>query len=353
MRRMFACLTVLILSTFSLSYSSTLSTSSSGKVPLIIDTDSGWDDWISLVYLIKNERNSNYRIVGVISNGIGESRLDPGVKNIRNILALAKRSDIPVYRGGNKALKYSNKFPDKFRDSVDNLFQMKIPDSDAATPRIDGKTFLRDTLSKSRSKVDILALGGLTDIAQLVQEYPKLSRKINKLFIMGGSFDFSSKEKQQPIGNVQDLQPSSSPSNMTAEFNMFLDPKANEIVIRNIKNIVMVPLNACKQIELNRPFVESLPSGTPIDKFVHTVLKNRLSQATKAGYREYFYDPLTAVIASGRTDVARFKTYPVSVEPKANHELDTSGTTYIDSKGKPITIAVSADMSKFLYYFRK
>jgi inosine-uridine nucleoside N-ribohydrolase len=343
----------LALSIFNISYCNASGVTSNEKVPLIIDTDSGWDDWVSLVYLIKHEKSSNYRIIGVISNGIGEARLKPGVKNIRNILALADRADIPVYEGSSVTLKYSNRFPDKFRDSVDSLLQLAIPNSKAPKTKIDGQIFLKNTLSNSKTKVDILALGGLTDIAKLIKSNPKLSRKINNLFIMGGSFDLLNKAEQQPIGNVQDLQPSSSPSNMTAEFNMFLDPKANQIVMRGVKSIIMVPLNACKDVELSKPFIESLPLRAPVDKFVHTLLENRLAQATRAGYKEYFYDPLTAVVASGRRDVAKFEIHPVSVESKLNSKLDTSGTTYINKNGKPITIAVNANMSRFLYYFRQ
>jgi inosine-uridine nucleoside N-ribohydrolase len=346
-----------MLSALNISYSSSLHLKQkqpASKIPLIVDTDAGWDDWIALAFLIKNERNSNYKLIGIISNGIGESRLKPGVRNIRNILALAKRTDIPVYEGSQTALRYSNKFPDKFRDSVDTLFKLNLPKSNASTPKISGQKYLEDILSNSKSKINILSIGGLTDLARVIQNNPKTLRKINTLFVMGGSFDLSnSGSAQQPIGNVQDLQPSSSPSNMTAEFNMFIDPKANDIVIKNVKNIVMIPLNACRSVQLSKPFVESLPIKTKLDKFVHTILKDRLTQANKAGYKEYFYDPLSAVIASGRQDVVKLRDYPISVKSVYNSDLDNSGATYINKNGKHVLIAIHASTARFLYYFRQ
>ena len=85
------------------------------KTPLIIDTDAGWDDWIAISYLVKNQASSDYKIIGIVSNGVGEAHLNPGFKNIKNIVSLAGNPDIQVYAGSSKPLKYKNKFPENFR----------------------------------------------------------------------------------------------------------------------------------------------------------------------------------------------------------------------------------------------
>ena len=318
----------------------------SHKTPLIIDTDAGWDDWIAISYLIRDQSNSDYKIIGIISNGVGEARLASGINNIRNIVALAGAS-IPVYSGSSKPIKYSNSFPNHFRTSINDLFGIKIPSSDAPRPLISGERFLKNTLMNSQYKVDILAIGGLTDLASVIKSNPKLSSKINKLFVMGGDFDFSNHKDQNPNGNIQDFQPSSYPSNHTAEWNIFIDPVAAEIVFNHVKDIVMIPLNACRYLKLTQSFVSTFPMKNALDKFIHKVLEYKLSQAKLGGYQEYFYDPLSAVIASGNKNVSQFKEHPVFIYTKYNSKDDHSGTTYIKKSGRVVSIAVNANISAF------
>lgn len=321
---------------------------SSMKTPLIIDTDAGWDDWIAISYLVKNQASSDYKIIGIVSNGVGEAHLNPGFKNIKNIVSLAGNPDIQVYAGSSKPLKYKNKFPENFRKSIDNLFGIKIPENEISSEKTDGVTFLKQTLQNSTHKVNILAIGGLTDLARVIKKNPKLVTNIGQLFIMGGVFDLSSKTKQDPKGNIKDFPPPSSyPTNNTAEWNIFIDPMAAEIVFKAVKDITIVPLNAAQNLPLTESFVNSFPAKTPLDRFISKVLKHNLNRAKLGGYNEYLYDPLSALIAGGKTSVSKFKKLPMYVEADYTTKDDYSGTTYLKSSGRPVTLAISANSKIF------
>lgn len=327
-----------------------LISNSFASLPLVIDTDAGWDDWIAVSYILNKIKNDDqYECVGIVVNGIGEAHLEHGINNIRKVIALSGQgSKIPVYAGSNRPLKHDHRFPENFRKSVDNLFGIQIPNVAVDLPITDGKMFLKHLLTQNKEKVTILAIGGLTSVGEIIKENPKLSNNIERIFIMGGVLDFTSEHRSQsPHGNIQDFQPSDYPKNKTSEWNIFIDPVAADIVFKNIKNITMVPLNACRSIPLNESFLVDFKSKckTPLGNFINKVLVYKIQEAREGNYQEYFYDPLTAAIALGYNNGVVFRKYPVYIETKNPHAL---GTTYIsDTKGNEIDIVVEVDPKGF------
>jgi inosine-uridine nucleoside N-ribohydrolase len=321
----------------------------SASYPLIIDTDAGWDDWIAISYIIKKiETDNKYHIKGIVVNGVGGAHLKPGIANIRKIISLATRSHIPVYAGLSKALSYNHSFPTDFRDCIDNLFDIRIPSVTTNNTELDGKTFLTAQLSNCNQKVNILAIGGLTDIAEVIRDKPKLSNNINHLFVMGGVIDefFVDPKRQKPAGNIQGFQPSKFPYNTSAEWNFFIDPLAADIVLKQIKNITLIPLNVTKFVPLTKEFVTEFERRCQNDlaSFVSKVLKHRFNLSQRGKYKEYFYDPLSAVIALGNEDKITFKEYPLYVE---THGKYTLGTLYRSQTGNKVRIALKADPNLF------
>lgn len=299
------------------------------KYPLIIDTDAGWDDWIAISYLIKKEPKSNYKIIGIVSNGIGESHLREGRNNIKKITLLSGRPDIPVYLGEEKPLKGNHHFPKKFRKSVDNMFNLHLPDNNQENPTISGIEFIKKSLTKFHN-VKILAIGGLTDIAKVIQENSSLISNINSIYVMGGSFDFKNFNKhkmQLPRGNIQDFQPTEYPDYNISEWNIFLDPVAAKIIFSKLKNkIFLTPLNVTKEIPLTLDIINKINQKSSLAKFIRAVLNERYRDSIKNNYQEYFYDAITAVLLAQN----KYVTYrDINVNIIDNLNSNKSGATLL------------------------
>lgn len=83
-------------------------------------------------------------------------------------------------------------------------------------------------------QINIITLGPLTNLARAFNKDPQLPFLIKKMVIMGGAINV--------CGN----------KNRVAEFNIFVDPEAADIVFRSPAEKVLIPLDCCNQIKLTK-----------------------------------------------------------------------------------------------------
>lgn len=90
-------------------------------------------------------------------------------------------------------------------------------------------------LSKNRfnSKITIISLGPLTNIAKLFLENPSIKKYIKEVWIMGGNINTE--------GNITCYYENSFKKLKKAEFNFFIDPYAAKIVINSNLKIFLIP----------------------------------------------------------------------------------------------------------------
>jgi inosine-uridine nucleoside N-ribohydrolase len=153
---------------------------------VVIDTDMAADDWMAILFLLGRPEVT---VKAITVTGAGEAHCEPGVRNARALVALAGSPDVPVACGRETPLAGSHTFPDAWRDRVDDLLGVELPDGpDQADPG-SAVELLAATLSTATDETTLLALGPLTDIAQLLEESPTVASKIDALYIMGGAVD--------------------------------------------------------------------------------------------------------------------------------------------------------------------
>jgi len=90
--------------------------------------------------------------------------------------------------------------------------------------------FIVETLLASDGKVTLCPLGPLTNIAMALQKAPEITSKIDEIVLMGGGC-FEG-------GNVTP----------PAEFNIYVDPQAAEIVFKSGVAITVLPLDVTHQV---------------------------------------------------------------------------------------------------------
>ena len=207
--------------------------------PIIIDTDPGVDDAIALLYcsLMK------FNIIGLTAVH-GNTSLENITNNAVYLRNALFDKNVKVYKG--KAVSLDGKSYSAKSSGSSGIGNLQTPESDDFSDRT-AVEFIAESL-RSNDKTDVIALGPLTNIADLCISHPKLTEKINALYVMGGVFG--------ERGNMSEF----------AEFNVFCDPKAFKFVLDfcNEKNINtnIIPADVCRKMILTSSDLSELETLT-------------------------------------------------------------------------------------------
>src|SRR5690606_1343688 len=177
-------------------------------------------------------------------------------KNARKICELAGRTDIPVYAGAARPITRSLVTAEHVhgRTGLDgpDLPEPSMPPQDK--PAVG---YLAETIMNGPDgAMTLCVLGPLTNIALAMIREPALSGRIREIVLMGGGY-FEQ-------GNV-------TPS---AEFNIYVDPQAADVVFRSGVPIVMMPLDVTHKVMTMARRVATIRGlGTPVGHAVADMLE--------------------------------------------------------------------------------
>lgn len=188
---------------------------------IIIDTDPGQDDAVAILLALGS---AELEIVG-ISAVAGNVPLKLTEKNARKICELAGRPDIKVYAGAIRPLVRELVTAEEVHGKT-GLNGPQLPDPKMKLQHQYAVDFMVETLMKEEAgTITLCALGPLTNVALALIREPKIAPRIKEIVLMGGGF-FEG-------GNVTP----------TAEFNIYVDPQAADLVFKSGIPIVMMPLD--------------------------------------------------------------------------------------------------------------
>lgn len=254
---------------------------------VIHDGDGAYEDVMALSLLLLN---CDVVAVTVV---YGEANTIAGALNMERVCrALKPLETIPVAYGSNSSIDgLGTPFPEFIHIQADNVLQgtslPEVVDSQIAASAVE---LLNHTLNASDEKITIVATGPLTNIAQLLMQYPDSVGKIEKLVIMGGAVNVA--------GNISDLIVDT--ENTVAEWNIFADPKAADIVFSSHKiPILLVPLDITSQMPMTRAFYDGLSHeqapALKLTRDMLTVLYQAIGDVFFSGQLQ-FWDSLSAMI---------------------------------------------------------
>jgi pyrimidine-specific ribonucleoside hydrolase len=277
MRRKWMFLTVLgcLLSTFIV----TLPAAAADPKPVIIDTDMTTDDFMAIVYLLNN---SDFSVKAITVTGTGWSYCDAGVQVALGMLEMTHYSDVPVscwkdtpWLGGDNPVN-----PD-YRTSLESIKAWNLPEGGKPAD-MDAVALFTKTVQDAPDKIEVLALGPLTNLAEAFTKTPALIDKIERLTVMGGAVDV-------PGSAVSD-------TNTTAEWNIYCDPPAARAVFESGAPITLIALDASNDVPLTMDFLDMLNANAKTDaaKFLATALTGSVDFIKSGGY--FFWDPLAAAV---------------------------------------------------------
>lgn len=205
------------------------------KRKIIFDCDIGCDDAVALIALLLSDKTDVIAVTCVKGNIL----VKDVVENALKVTHLCGK-DIPVYAGCNEPMvrdllkgRDYNTLMQRIRMEVDGKevlihersFNLPLPERNAEDKH--ACSYLVETLKNSKEKIDICAVGPLTNIAMAIRMDPSITKNIGTIYIMGGGLY---------MGNRTPL----------AEANFYDDPEAAEIVLTSGANILLCPIEPCE-----------------------------------------------------------------------------------------------------------
>jgi purine nucleosidase len=188
---------------------------------IIIDTDPGQDDAVAILLALASPEIDVLGITAVAGNvplGLTE-------KNARRICELAGKAGTKVFAGAVRPLVRHLVTAEEVHGKT-GLDGPDLPDPIMPLQEQHAVDFIIETLMREeRGSVTLCPLGPLTNIALALIRQPEIAGRIKEIVLMGGGF-FEG-------GNTTP----------TAEFNIYVDPHAADVVFRSGVPIVMMPLD--------------------------------------------------------------------------------------------------------------
>ena len=209
---------------------------------LIFDSDGGVDDAQALLLLVANNRAPD-----LITTVFGNVGRDQATTNLLAVAAYVGL-DVPVHRGADRPL-IQPIIDATYVHGNDGLGGAPRPATQALPASDDAIGVLIRTFNEAAArgdKVDILMIGPLTNLALALRLDPKIVGGIGTLTIMGGTV--------YGRGNTTPA----------AEFNIYADPEAAQIVLTAGVETVLVPWEACVGHYMAGERVDALFDQTPV-----------------------------------------------------------------------------------------
>ncbi|WP_340247472.1 nucleoside hydrolase [Sulfitobacter pontiacus] len=211
---------------------------------IIIDTDPGQDDAVAILVALASPEELD--VLGITCVA-GNVPLDLTSRNARIVCELAGKRDVKVFAGCDRPLGRAL----VTAEHVHGKTGLDGPDLPEPTmPMAEGHAvdFIIDTLrDNAPGTVTLCPLGPLTNIATALQKAPDIADRIAKIVLMGGGY-FEG-------GNITP----------TAEFNIFVDPQAADIVFKSGAPIVVMPLDVTHKALVTKARNDAFRAlGTPV-----------------------------------------------------------------------------------------
>ncbi|HZZ72494.1 MAG TPA: nucleoside hydrolase [Pirellulales bacterium] len=204
---------------------------------VILDVDPGIADALALAMALFDPRLD---VVAITATG-GNVSPEQATKNVQ---ALVEQLDPPRWPRIGAASKEQLPASDSRRlFGADGLGNANLPFAELHNIHPSDKV-IYDEVRAAPEEITIVALGPLTNLALAIQRDPNLASQIGGLVMLGGTL--------------------SGPGNVTpvAEFNIYCDPAAAQVVFRSPITKTLIPLDVTSRLVFSFDFLKQLPDET-------------------------------------------------------------------------------------------
>ena len=312
---------------------------------ILLDTDTGVDDALAIILALSSPELK----VEAITSVSGNVQVDLCTRNLLMTLEAMGLSEYPICAKGEsqpliKPLVMAAHVhgSDGLGDITQSLTTdglRRYPDPEprlAATSAVD---LIIDLAGQYPDELVLVPVGPLTNVAKAMIKHPTRMRRIREIVLMGGAFE--------TYGNVT----------ATAEFNIFVDPHAAQLVLDFGVPVTVVPLDVTHQVMLTGKRLDAAigEQSNRLSQFLRDVTYATMEyhQAHEGFYGTYIHDALPIGLL---THPEFFQTVEAFVQVETSGDL-TQGMTVGDLRSerprpKPnARVCVGVDAEAFLQHF--
>lgn len=188
--------------------------------PVILDMDPGIDDAVALAVALY-QPTLDIKLITTVAGNVEVAKTTANALKIVEFFHV--EDHIPVAQGAATPLKKAFKNA-SYIHGESGMPGYSFPPLHTSPLSIGACDAMAEVISKSSEPVTIIGTGAYTNIAHLITAYPDLKSRINRLILMGGSLSG---------GNV----------NSVAEFNVFTDPDAAQLVLHSGLSCTLIGLD--------------------------------------------------------------------------------------------------------------
>ncbi|NYS25709.1 nucleoside hydrolase [Rhodobacteraceae bacterium 2376] len=203
---------------------------------IIIDTDPGQDDAVAILLALASPEEIDLLGITCVA---GNVPLELTERNARTVCELAGRPDVKVFAGCDRPLNRPLVTAEHVHGKT-GLDGIDLPAPRMALQPGHGVDFIIDTLrAEPAGCVTLVPIGPLTNIATAFLRAPDIVEKVQAVVLMGGAYF--------EVGNITPA----------AEFNIYVDPEAAQVVFNSGVELVVMPLDVTHKALTTRPRVEA------------------------------------------------------------------------------------------------
>jgi purine nucleosidase len=219
---------------------------------IIIDTDPGQDDAVAILMALASPEELD--VIGIVAVA-GNVGLHHNANNARKVVELSGRRNIPVYAGCARPMRRHLVTAEHVHGET-GLNGPDLPEPTIPLQAQHGVDYIIDTLMAAEpGTITLCTLGPLTNIAMALVKQPAIAERIAEIVMMGGAYF--------EVGNITPA----------AEFNIYVDPEAADVVLRSGAPITMLPLDVTHQIQSTPERLDAiLALGNKSGAAVHAML---------------------------------------------------------------------------------
>ncbi|HWA18034.1 MAG TPA: nucleoside hydrolase [Devosia sp.] len=202
---------------------------------IIIDTDPGQDDAVAILLALGSPKEIEVLGIVAVAGNIG---LAQAARNALQIVELSGKLDVPVYAGCERPMRRALVTAEYVHGKT-GLDGPTLPQPKIQLQRTHGVDFIIETfLTNPPGTVTFCGLAPLTNLAMAFVKAPSIVPRVKEIVLMGGGF-FEG-------GNVTPA----------AEFNMYVDPEAADVVFHSGVPITQIPLDVSHFMLATKPRLE-------------------------------------------------------------------------------------------------
>ena len=215
---------------------------------IIIDTDPGQDDAVAILLALASPEHVN--VLGVVAVA-GNVPLDLTQKNARIVCELAGRPDMPVFAGADAPMARKLVTAEHVHGKT-GLDGPPLPEPAMALQEQSGVDFIIETLrTEPPGTVTLCPIGPLTNIGIAFAKAPDVVERVQEIVLMGGAYF--------EVGNITPA----------AEFNIYVDPEAADIVFKSGVKLTVMPLDVTHKALTSQAWVDDMAAlGTETGRMV-------------------------------------------------------------------------------------